>query len=192
MQLQAQLMQLEEKAAVAGASQLSAEQELSKVFVPYHKHIIWLIATINSKWRSADVQTQSWRKLSMKSQLSKRICNMPKKRLKNTSKKYAKIYSDASYLLVTQMEDISEKMFTESQQRDWVAKEKDNIEEQQQQKTLLQSQLEETKELLQKERLNVWVLQYTATLLQFMYKWCTNDNNVFLMGSGNSVAWLVA
>jgi len=40
MQLQAQLMQLEEKAAVAGASQLSAEQELSKVFVPYHKHII--------------------------------------------------------------------------------------------------------------------------------------------------------
>ena len=80
---------------------------------------------------------------------------MPKKRLKNTSKKYAKIYSDASYLLVPQMEDISEKMFTESQQRDWVAKEKDNIEEQQQQKTLLQSQLEETKELLQKERLNV-------------------------------------
>jgi len=50
---------------------------------------------------------------------------------------------------------MSEKMFTESQQRDWVAKEKDNIEEQQQQKALLQSQLEETRELLQKERLNV-------------------------------------
>ena len=46
-------------------------------------------------------------------------------------------------------------MFTESQQRDWVTKEKDNIEEQQQQKALLQSQLEETKELLQKERLSV-------------------------------------
>ena len=33
-QLQAQLMELEEKAAVAGASQLTAEQELSKVRVP--------------------------------------------------------------------------------------------------------------------------------------------------------------
>jgi len=54
-----------------------------------------------------------------------------------------------------QIEDMSEKMFTESQHRDWVAKEKDNIKEQQQQKALLQSQLEDTRELLQKERLNV-------------------------------------
>jgi len=35
-QLQAQLMKLEEKVAVAGASQLTAEQELSKVHCSKH------------------------------------------------------------------------------------------------------------------------------------------------------------
>ena len=64
-----------------------------------------------------------------------------------------------AHFLFLQIEDMREKVFTEAQQRDWVSKEKDNIEEQQQQKALLQSQLEETRELLQKERLNVWVIQ---------------------------------
>ena len=40
MQLQAQLMELEEKAAVAGASQLTAEQELTKVCV-----LLWITIT---------------------------------------------------------------------------------------------------------------------------------------------------
>lgn len=71
---------------------------------------------------------------------------------------------------------MSEKMFTESQQRDWVAKEKDNIEEQQQQKALLQSQLEETRELLQKERLNVWV--YNSNNSQY---WVFVINHSYIM-----------
>jgi len=43
-QLQAQLLELEEKAAVAGASQLTAEQELTKVCVSHCEllSLLWL------------------------------------------------------------------------------------------------------------------------------------------------------
>ncbi|XP_065891172.1 early endosome antigen 1-like isoform X2 [Dysidea avara] len=124
--LQAQLMELEEKAAVAGASQLTAEQELSKQ--------VKLCRRADSKLAKA---------LNEKTAIQKEL----QQSMETIEKCKQKI------------EDMSEKMFTESQQRDWVTKEKDNIEEQQQQKALLQSQLEETKELLQKERLSVALLK---------------------------------
>lgn len=54
-----------------------------------------------------------------------------------------------------QMEDITEKMFNETQQREWVVKTKASMEAQLKESNTLQSQLGETKELLQQERLNV-------------------------------------
>ena len=50
---------------------------------------------------------------------------------------------------------MTEKMFNETQQREWVVKEKAGIEERLRENNALQSQLGETKELLQQERLNV-------------------------------------
>lgn len=50
---------------------------------------------------------------------------------------------------------MTEKMFNEAQQREWVVKQKASIEERLRENDVLQSQLDETKELLQKERLNV-------------------------------------
>lgn len=53
------------------------------------------------------------------------------------------------------MDDMTEKMFDETQQREWVVKEKASVEERLKENDTLQTQLRETKELLQQERLNV-------------------------------------
>lgn len=53
------------------------------------------------------------------------------------------------------MDDMTEKMFKETQQREYVVKEKASIEERLKENDALRSQLGETKELLQQERLNV-------------------------------------
>ena len=53
------------------------------------------------------------------------------------------------------MDDMTEKMFDETQQREWVMKEKAGIEEQLKENDTLQTQLRETKELLQQEKLKV-------------------------------------
>ena len=53
------------------------------------------------------------------------------------------------------MDDMTEKMFDETQQREWVVKEKAGIEEHLKANDTLQTQLRETKELLQQEKLNV-------------------------------------
>ena len=54
-----------------------------------------------------------------------------------------------------QMDDMTEKMFDETQQREWVMKEKAGIEERLKENDTLQTQLRETKELLQQEKLKV-------------------------------------
>ena len=51
---------------------------------------------------------------------------------------------------------MTEKMFKETQQREWVVKEKAGIEEQLRENEALQSQLGEANELLQQERLKMW------------------------------------
>ena len=58
-------------------------------------------------------------------------------------------------LILYQVDDMTEKMFNETQQREYVVKEKASIEERLKENDALRSQLGETKELLQQERLNV-------------------------------------
>ena len=50
---------------------------------------------------------------------------------------------------------MTEKMFDETRQREWVVKEKTSIEERLKENDVLQSQLEKIKELLEQEKLNV-------------------------------------
>ena len=50
---------------------------------------------------------------------------------------------------------MTEKIFNEAQQREWVVKQKASIEERLKENDALQSQLDETKQLLQQEKLNV-------------------------------------
>lgn len=76
------------------------------------------------------------------------------KQLNNTNKRCDNINSILNSNCY-QVEDMTEKMFNEAQQREWVVKEKASVEERLRENDALQSQLRETKELLQQERLNM-------------------------------------
>ena len=80
------------------------------------------------------------------------------RQLNNTNNKYIITYLQINTsLILYQVDDMTEKKFNETQQMEYVVKEKASIEERLKENDALRSQLGETKELLQQERLNVWV-----------------------------------